>query len=283
MEEEDIAVATGGCASVRQSHASPAGTAGRGLFAAQDAAAGDTILSEHAFTACLGPFGCWECVCHTCRAREVDDGPELLPCAKCRWAHWCSQACRDADVWHDSVECAAMEALRFRELDAPARVPLTARLLRRIQRRQDAGIPAAQARLAATLVGSSSDFDVRDPGEAHLVLSLAGLQPGQEAQAQQALAQVQRNDFRMLDERGVVIGSAVFPACARMNHSCKPNVTVSTSEDGAGWMLRVEALRDIRAGEELLFSYIAESGDCRTLQKQYLFTCACGSDACCCK
>ena len=281
MEEEDIAVATGGYASVRQSQAS-LGTAGRGLFAARDAAEGDTVVSEHAFIVCLGPFGCWECVCHTCRAREDDDGPELLTCSKCRWAHWCSDACRVADVWHDSVECAAMEALRFRELETPARVNLAARLLRQLQHNHHTSIPAAQARLAATLVGSSSDFDVRDE-EARLVLSLAGLQPGQEDQALQALAQVQRNEFRIFDERGVVIGNAVFPACARMNHSCSPNVAVSSSEDGAGWLLRVEALRDIRAGQELLFSYIAQSGDCGTLQRQYLFTCACGSDACCCR
>ena len=284
MEEEDIGVATGGCATVRQSHASLDDTSGRGLFAVQDAAGGDTVVAEHAFVAVLGPFGCWECVCHTCRAREDDDGEELLVCPTCRWAHWCNTACRESDIWHDSVECAAMEQLRFWSLETPARGPLAARLLRRVQRKHDASIPDAQARLASTLVGSSSDFDhVGRDEEARLVVTLAGLRPGQEDQALTALAQVKRNEFRMLDERGVVIGSAVFPACARMNHSCRPNVACSTTEDGAGWVLRVEALRDIRAGEELLFSYIAQAGDCGTLQKQYLFTCDCGSDTCCCK
>ena len=123
------------------------------------------------------------------------------------------------------------------------------------------------------------------------MLELAGLTSDHAPEALHALAQLQRNQFRVMDERGVVVGAALFPAAARMNHSCTPNLAVSTRESGGGWVLRVEALRDIRRGEELLFNYVAKDADgkerylhrCRTLQRQYLFTCACGADTCCCK
>ena len=187
-----------------------------------------------------------------------------------------------------------MASLRFGTLDAPASVPLAARLLRstRPDRHHGYDFRAAQASLARTLVGLSPALDVKPLQEqVALVLELAGLTSDHAPEALHALAQLQRNQFRVMDERGVVVGAALFPAAARMNHSCTPNLAVSTRESGGGWVLRVEALRDIRRGEELLFNYVAKDADgkerylhrCRTLQRQYLFTCACGADTCCCK
>jgi hypothetical protein len=45
------------------------------LFAAQELAeTGVDVFTERAFISATGPFGCHECVCHTCLAREDDDG-----------------------------------------------------------------------------------------------------------------------------------------------------------------------------------------------------------------
>lgn len=274
------------------------------------------MFTERAFVSAPGPFGCFECVCHTCLAREDDDGEvragfrvrrcvvshasshtcnlqNLLRCDTCRWAHWCSPACRGADTAHDDIECGAMAELKYRTLDVPATVTLASRLLRAVmpdapRHADDATRLGAQATLSRTLVGLSPELDDA-PLAAHvpLVLRLAGRPPEHAPQALQALAQLQRNHFRVIDERGVVVGAALFPAAARMNHSCAPNVEVSTRESGAGWELRVEAAADVLRGEELLFSYVATHADrgdaANTLQRQYLFTCACGAPECCCR
>jgi uncharacterized protein len=61
-------------------------------------------------------------------------------------------------------------------------------------------------------------------------------------------------------------------AVSRMNHSCEPNTAVVVLRDG----VNVVALRDIMAGEELLFDYgtVISKGDPFTL------TCTCGARNC---
>ncbi len=182
-----------------------------------------------------------------------------------------------------------MKRLKWRTLDQPARVVLAARLLRAAPH-----TPAqAQAELAATLVGLADDLPARTLRElresAPTALSLAGVPEAQHTpeallRATSCLAQLLRNEFRVLDERRACVGAALFPAAARLNHGCAPNLAVSSAEAGKGWLLRLEAARDIAAGEELHFSYVdvgqPRSERARTLRQQYLFTCACGADTC---
>mmetsp|Transcript_6886 Transcript_6886/g.15840 ORF Transcript_6886/g.15840 Transcript_6886/m.15840 type:complete len:294 (-) Transcript_6886:998-1879(-) len=63
-------------------------------------------------------------------------------------------------------------------------------------------------------------------------------------------------------EEGASTGAArqgMFPRCAKVNHSCRPNVMFSSqTEDGR---LRLIAIRRIEEGEEVTFSYLGEDGD----------------------
>jgi hypothetical protein len=270
---------------------------GRGLFTTADVAAGDAVFEERAYVCAPGPWGSWECVCHACLAREEDDAP-LTRCAGCRWAHWCSDACKEAHTAasHTATECAAMAKLRYRTLDLPGAVVLAGRMLRPGEGGASGGgdgdIRAAQARLAATLVGESdavppltrADFEAWAPTVASLAASddAAAASPSAEA-CVDCLCALLRNEFKVLDDRDVAVGAALFPAAARMNHACAPNVKAFTT--GAGWLLRVEALTALSAGDELRLSYAEADAPPQAraahLRARFLFDCACGAEQCC--
>lgn len=67
-------------------------------------------------------------------------------------------------------------------------------------------------------------------------------------------------------------------ATRHLNHSCAPNC-IAYEEAGPRGRLFISfyALRDIRAGEELLIDY---SLDVDESEDRSLFACACGADAC---
>ncbi|EKX39812.1 hypothetical protein GUITHDRAFT_143201 [Guillardia theta CCMP2712] len=84
-------------------------------------------------------------------------------------------------------------------------------------------------------------------------------------------------------EEGTSVGAdrlALFPRCAKVNHSCRPNVMFSSqTEDGK---LRLIAMRRIERGEEVTFSYLGEDGDVMSREerrermrgKDFLCSCA---------
>jgi len=74
-----------------------------------------------------------------------------------------------------------------------------------------------------------------------------------------------------------VIDAAVGGNEARfINHSCEPNCAAVTDKR----RIFIEALRDIRAGEELLYDYnlTRESDDDEALEQRYV--CRCGAPSC---
>ena len=73
---------------------------------------------------------------------------------------------------------------------------------------------------------------------------------------------------------------AMFAVTCCLNHSCKPNVRVlwCNNRPAEPVQLEVVALRDIRLGEELMFSYIDESLSFSERQEalaDYGFICGC--------
>lgn len=83
--------------------------------------------------------------------------------------------------------------------------------------------------------------------------------------------------FFALDDGKRVIDANVNGNAARwINHSCAPNCETE-EDDGHVW---IEALRDIRAGEELSYDYglIIDERITPTLKKQY--QCRCGASDC---
>jgi uncharacterized protein len=81
-----------------------------------------------------------------------------------------------------------------------------------------------------------------------------------------------------LDDGKHVIDAAVGGNSARwINHSCDPNCETEETEDGRVF---IQAMRDIRRGEELFYDYglILDERLTPTLKKEY--TCHCGARDC---
>ena len=277
-EAAHLALVTGGRARVGASGVGE----GRGLFATAAIAPGETVFVEQPLVSAPAEFGQWECVCHACLKRETDDAP-LSACKRCRWAHFCSAACAAAGAAaHTDAECAAMAQLRYRREDYPGTLLLAARLLRG----DNASDPvrSAQAALARTLVGASEHVPPltlqRFEAWAPVVLALSGCAAASAEDAVDALCRLLRNEFKTLDERGVAAGAALYPATARMNHACTPNVCARAS----GWELRLEALVALAAGDELRLSYTDDEQTAAEraahLRARFLFDCACGAPNC---
>jgi uncharacterized protein len=84
--------------------------------------------------------------------------------------------------------------------------------------------------------------------------------------------------FFSLDGGKHVIDAGVGGNAARwINHSCQPNCETEETDDGRVF---IQALRNIRTGEELLYDYslIIDERLTPTLKKQY--ECRCGSSDC---
>eukprot|EP00727_Mastigamoeba_balamuthi_P011703 m51a1_g7155 hypothetical protein (391) ;mRNA; f:343257-345021 len=72
-------------------------------------------------------------------------------------------------------------------------------------------------------------------------------------------------------------GTALFAVANTLNHSCAPNAVFASASNGSA--LRVVAARDVRAGEELLVSYVDEEQPREQrraeLRRRYHFDCLC--------
>lgn len=83
--------------------------------------------------------------------------------------------------------------------------------------------------------------------------------------------------FSLSDGRTVIDAGRGGNAARWMNHSCDPNCETEETEDGRVF---IQAVRDIRRGEELNYDYglIIDERITPTLKKAYL--CRCGSPNC---
>lgn len=83
--------------------------------------------------------------------------------------------------------------------------------------------------------------------------------------------------FSLSDGKRVIDGSIGGNSSRWINHSCAPNCETTETESGRVY---VEALRDIHAGEELVYDYclIIDEKITKKLKKQY--RCLCGAVDC---
>ena len=89
----------------------------------------------------------------------------------------------------------------------------------------------------------------------------------------------QANSLTIRDQdklKGRDLGTGVFPLTSRMNHSCSPNCVVSFT---ARADCEVRCVRPVKAGEEILASYVSpllsRADRQRLLAAKYNFTCNC--------
>jgi uncharacterized protein len=84
--------------------------------------------------------------------------------------------------------------------------------------------------------------------------------------------------FFSLDDGRHVIDANVGGNAARwINHSCDPNCETEESEDGRVY---IQAIRNIRSGEELLYDYALIIDERLTVRVKRLYQCRCGSKRC---
>jgi len=79
-----------------------------------------------------------------------------------------------------------------------------------------------------------------------------------------------------LDERYVIDGNVGGNTARWINHSCRPNCE-SEIVDGQIW---IEAMRDIRAGEELFYDYNITLETPHTAAEKRRWACRCGARNC---
>lgn len=83
-----------------------------------------------------------------------------------------------------------------------------------------------------------------------------------------------------LDEDHVIDGKKTGNSAKWINHSCNPNCEASLVEINASQRVFVEALRSIKAGEELFYDYGLVIDERQTKKLKAEYACWCGSESC---
>jgi uncharacterized protein len=87
-----------------------------------------------------------------------------------------------------------------------------------------------------------------------------------------------------LNEYYVIDANHGGNAARWINHGCSPNCESSCEEDDDGYPHKervfIEALRNIKAGEELLYNYKITLDEPHTKRLQKVWTCRCGASNC---
>ena len=98
----------------------------------------------------------------------------------------------------------------------------------------------------------------------------------EEEEVANALYQFRCNNFGIMDVLLTTIGAGVYPAAAKLNHSCQPNCCLSYHE---GTRLKIHTTCRIAKGEELFHAYI-DIAETKAFRQQklldtYGFHCTC--------
>ncbi|XP_077408063.1 N-lysine methyltransferase SMYD2-A-like isoform X1 [Vanacampus margaritifer] len=267
---------------------------GRGLRVSRSFRVGELLFSCPPYTHVLSATNRGH-YCDFCLNRKES----LARCGKCKKAHYCNVKCQKSDWAAHKLECSAM--LAFGDKWGPSE---SSRLVARIldKKQTQTGRSASERIL---LVGDmqshaedAPDKSQADAGGLHRFYSkhldfpdskeLLGLFSQVKTLTRKhkggkrvtrvcilACGQVSCNGFTIEDEELSHVGTAVYPDVALINHSCDPNVMVTFNGSRAD----VRAVKDVKAGQEVLTSYIDllyptdERND--RLSESYRFTCDC--------
>ncbi|XP_077408064.1 N-lysine methyltransferase SMYD2-B-like isoform X2 [Vanacampus margaritifer] len=243
---------------------------GRGLRVSRSFRVGELLFSCPPYTHVLSATNRGH-YCDFCLNRKES----LARCGKCKKAHYCNVKCQKSDWAAHKLECSAM--LAFGDKWGPSE---SSRLVARIldKKQTQTGRSASERIL---LVGDmqshaedAPDKSQADAGGLHRFYS-KHLDFPDSKELLGLFSQVSCNGFTIEDEELSHVGTAVYPDVALINHSCDPNVMVTFNGSRAD----VRAVKDVKAGQEVLTSYIDllyptdERND--RLSESYRFTCDC--------
>ncbi|XP_019729317.1 N-lysine methyltransferase SMYD2-B-like [Hippocampus comes] len=203
----------------------------------------------------------------------------LARCGKCKKAYYCNVTCQKGDWAVHKLECSAMVA--FGEKWCPSESSrLVARILatKKTQKERSA---SEKILLVADMQSHAEDVD--NEKRDNIQADAAGLHRffskhmdfPDSKELLSLFSQVSCNGFTIEDEELSHIGTAVYPDVALINHSCVPSVIVTFKGPNA----EVRAVKDMKAGDEVLISYIdlLYPTDDRNgrLRESYYFSCDC--------
>jgi len=275
---------------------------GRFVYAIENASPGTLLLEEEAYA--LAPvMQHAQRLCGGCLAnvRAVDQ-TALIPCGTCRTV-FCSPQCA-ASAHHDAL-CGPLATVLANTKD-PTMMTTAILILRAIAGEEthpltsaaqsgDAGGVAVGKAKKTLLDSLMSNRDKLDPSvESKLRANFgamfavpafaAALEPYGPVEdviesALQYSGIVNSNAFPLeanLPDRQVFLGMGLFPFAALINHSCTPNAIAVSGSRGT---LRVVAIRDILAGDEVTIAYTPVHDPyatrTRALVRQRFFACSC--------
>ncbi|PKA53505.1 Histone-lysine N-methyltransferase ASHR1 [Apostasia shenzhenica] len=250
---------------------------GRGLIAARDFSPGNVIISQEPFASSPSKFSSGSS-CDRCFTSS-----NLRKCSGCRIVWYCGTGCQKLEWKLHRLECKAFAALsEDREKMLTPTVRLMAKLVLRRKLQNDLTFGFTSYYHLCFIVHLSHQ-DMSDLDEKQLILyaQMANLVklvlPSLDIdlkEVAQNFSKISCNAHTICDSELRPLGTGLYPIISIINHSCIPN-SVLVFE---GQVAFVRALEPIKAGAEVMISYIETAATTNTRQdnlKQYFFTCSC--------
>ncbi len=269
-------------------------TQGRYVVASQDLPAGTVVLDQVPYAGVVVDQYVAS-ICHQCFS---SCSSLVIVCSGCKFARYCSKTCMRAHIAHP-LECSTLQ--KFQEIpfegeSAPIRVIIRAMNLahmeqlavedekRKLSQRNAAlrewrpKVGHNYADVDALMTHQDKFSSEHKQAVLHVMDRLTSIMPEaiwNQDGPQRALGLYLRtkvNAHHILDHNKTIIGLGLYTAASYVNHSCDPTCVLHFGPTGA---MVMRTLREVKAGEELSYSYIdlyASSYERRkTLKERYFF------------
>ncbi|KAG2392727.1 hypothetical protein C9374_011452 [Naegleria lovaniensis] len=213
-------------------------------------------------------------ICNYC-FREKSEGMKLSRCKACKYSHYCSMECYNAD--QHLVECKALQ--KHPQVTNSMRLMLKCFLscktvedvekIENLSPKQSMKDIEDLKQLAILFCDYVKELD--------LSISLIGHRKTDVDYLYLLFQKIQRNTFSICNDEMNVIGSGLYVHTSLFNHSCVPNCTVLFDSKKNIYVRVINS--NIKAGEPLTINYVdlldVTPNRQHKLDKQYHFTCQC--------
>nr|CAG4719167.1 unnamed protein product [Naegleria fowleri] len=240
----------------------------------QEIPVGMLLLKEKPFCFCVSEEQRSR-ICNYC-FREKSEGMKLSRCKACKYSHYCSMECYNAD--QHLVECKALQ--KHPQVTNSMRLMLkcflnckTAEDVEKIEnlspKESLKGIDDLK-QLAILFCDYVKELDLS-------TICFIGHRNTDVDYLYLLFQKVQRNTFSICNDEMNVIGSGLYFHASMFNHSCVPNCTILFDSNKNIYTRVIKS--NIKAGEPLTINYIdlldVTPNRQQKLKKQYHFTCQC--------
>ncbi|CAI8024395.1 Histone-lysine N-methyltransferase SMYD3 [Geodia barretti] len=240
---------------------------GGGVFTTEDLKCGTEVLPPIAPLACALMSDVRGCYCDYCFKSVEDCGKPLRRCSRCRFAYYCSKACQESDWRSHKHECRVTISKAW--LSVMMRLVLRCMHIQGKQKQELDLLRASDDNLLSE--GASKDtqncihgvlgfLDTDDPATKKKIVDIA--------------YKITFNGFSIHEDELRPIGVGLYTCLSLFNHSCVPNCAAVSD----GRKLVVRTVADIKAGEQLVVSYLDpfDTPEQRKLKlTEYGFECDC--------